>query len=308
MPGDVAERFLRDAEDRERNGFAKAREPCVGCAGERHVERRARREAFGPVGERAGDAAVQLRRAQARDGLLIRLAHRIERLLRDAERFGARRRSVGGQPRFEARQREARGGQRGAGGVVQFLREHAAHALVGGRELGGKLMHACRETLDFAIRGQLGVHQRGQRRSRASGGIVRGVRAGRLARRERRRLNVAKGRMAWLALIQYRSSRRLHFNFSSQGAQSATFAPVRHRDVTKFTLCNSKNVPSRQGWRSFQCCGSYLKNIISLCPVRIRTANFMPFRKLATPTLVGKTPTGRVTGGNTCNFQIAPSG
>ncbi len=80
-------------------------------------------------------------------------------------------------------------------------------------------MHACRETLDFAIRGCSLASISADSAGSASGGIVRGVLGVlRLGRRERRRLNVAKGRMARLALIQYRSSRRLRFQLFLAGS------------------------------------------------------------------------------------------
>ena len=115
---DVRQRFLRDAEHRERAGAGDLREARVGRAHEARAQAGARRMGVDPRRQRADHACVERRRVALVDQPAIRVGRGVERLLRQRQRAQAAFRRIGRQPRLNVCEREAGSGQFGAEPVV----------------------------------------------------------------------------------------------------------------------------------------------------------------------------------------------
>lgn len=172
MFGNVCERFLRDPENGERAVGGQLRDARVGRADEARAQAGARAVRADPRGERADEPRLERGRAQPVDQAAVRGRGGVERLLRERERTPGGVGRVVGQPRFDVREREARGGEIGAEAVVKLAREMAARGFVGGDELGGQLRDARAEPL-------------GGGRARGAAGNERNADLGREAARRR---------------------------------------------------------------------------------------------------------------------------
>ncbi|CAJ5128584.1 Uncharacterised protein [Burkholderia pseudomallei] len=172
MFGNVCERFLRDPENGERAVGGQLRDARVGRADEARAQAGARAVRADPRGERADKPRLERGRAQPVDQAAVRGRGGVERLLRERERTPGGVGRVVGQPRFDVREREARGGEIGAEAVVKLAREMAARGFVGGDELGGQLRDARAEPL-------------GGGRARGAAGNERNADLGREAARRR---------------------------------------------------------------------------------------------------------------------------
>jgi hypothetical protein len=73
------------------------------------------------------------------------------------------RRRIGRQPGLNVSEREARGGQLGAGAIVQFLREMAAHGFLRVHDLGGEFAYAFAQARDLGVFGVRADRYHGRR-------------------------------------------------------------------------------------------------------------------------------------------------